>query len=71
MKRIKQISRHNFCSCEKKPKTIEACVGFKNLTSAIPVQCPTIDLHVISQLEAGHWVGQLWAHERMMMKYPT
>ena len=41
MKRIKQISRHNFCSCEKKPKTIEACVGFKNLTSAIPVQCPT------------------------------
>lgn len=54
VKRIKQISRHNFCSCEKKPKTIEACVGFKNLTSAIPVQCPTIDLHVISQLEAGH-----------------
>ena len=41
VKRIKEISRHNFCSCEKKPKTIEACVGFKNLTSAIPVQCRT------------------------------
>ena len=44
--------RHNFCSCEKKAKKIQACTGFEPLTFAIPVQRST-DIELISQPETG------------------
>ena len=45
MKEDHRNYRRNFCSCEKKAwkkeKNIQACMGFKPLTSAIPVQRST------------------------------
>ena len=37
-------------------KKIQACAGFKPMTSAIPMQCPTIT-ELTNQLGAGHDVG--------------
>ena len=37
-------------------KKIQACAGFKPMTSAIPMQCSTIT-ELTNQLGAGHYVG--------------
>ena len=37
-------------------KKIQACAGFEPMTSAIPMQCSTIN-ELTNQLGAGHYVG--------------